>query len=74
MEPVSVTALSITIVLACATRTSRSIQIGTPAAAKGSIPLARWQGVVLSAISRTSTPRSLARISASTIPEPVVRP
>jgi hypothetical protein len=38
------------------------------------IPLARRQGVVLSAISRTSTPRSLARTNASTMPEPVVSP
>ena len=74
MEPTSVTAPSITIVLACAIRAWSSIQTGTPAAAKGSIPLARSQGVVLSAINWTSTPRTLARTSASTIPEPVVRP
>jgi hypothetical protein len=63
-----------TMVLACAMRTARSIQIGTPATASGSIPLAYPHGVVLSAINRTSTPRSFARSSASTIPEPVVRP
>jgi hypothetical protein len=44
-----------------------------PAAASGSMPLAPSQGVVLSAISFTSTLRSLARTSASTMPEPVVR-
>jgi hypothetical protein len=53
-----------------AIRAWSSIQIGTPAAASGSIPLASPHGVVLSAISRTSTPRPLARASASTIPEP----
>jgi hypothetical protein len=56
-----------TIVFEYATRTSRSIQVGTPAAASGSMPLACSQGVVLSAISRTSTLRSLARTSASAI-------
>jgi len=40
-----------TIVFACATRALWSIQTGTPALAKGSIPLLRPQGVVLSAIS-----------------------
>jgi hypothetical protein len=74
IEPVRVTALSITIVLACAIRARASIQIGTPVAAKGSIPLSRSHGVVLSAIKLTSTLRSFARINASTIPEPVVRP
>ena len=74
MEPVNVTAPSMTIVLACAIRATSSIQIGTPAAARGSIPLACSQGVVLSAISRTSTPRSLARTSALTMPESVVKP
>ena len=38
------------------------------------MPLACGHGVVLSAIRWTSTPRFLARTSASTIPEPVVRP
>ena len=42
-----------TIVFACATRALWSIQTGTPALAKGSIPLLRPQGVVLSAISLT---------------------
>jgi hypothetical protein len=37
------------------------------------MPLARPHGAALSAISRTSTPRSLARINAPTIPEPTVR-
>jgi hypothetical protein len=41
--------------------------------ASGSMPLARPHGAALSAISRTSTPRSLARINAPTIPEPTVR-
>jgi hypothetical protein len=57
-----------TIVLACAIRALSSIQTGIPAAASGSIPLARPQGAVRSAINRTSTPRSSARISAPTIP------
>jgi hypothetical protein len=47
--------------------------LGTPAAASGSMPLARPHGAALSAINRTSTPRSLARINAPTIPEPTVR-
>jgi len=50
------------------------VQIGTPASASSGPPLSRPQGVVLSAISRTSTPRPLARASASTIPKPVVNP
>jgi hypothetical protein len=54
IDPVSVTASSITIV---AIRAWASIQIGTPAAAKGSIPLSRSQGVV--AINLTSWPRLL---------------
>jgi hypothetical protein len=61
MEFISVTAPSITIVLAWTIRASRSIQIGTPAAAKSGMSLARSQAVVLSAISRKSTVRSLAR-------------
>jgi hypothetical protein len=47
--------------LAYAIRAWSSIQIDTPAAAKGWIPLPRSPGVVLSAISRTSTRLSLAR-------------
>jgi hypothetical protein len=60
-----VTAPSITIV---AIRAWSSIQIGTPAAASGSIPPARSHGVVLSAINLTSTPRCLTRTSASKMP------
>jgi hypothetical protein len=41
---------------------------------QGSTPLVAGHGVVLSAINRTSTPRPLAPTSASTMPEPVVRP
>jgi len=52
IEPVRVTLRSITITLAWANLTPRSIQIGTPAQAKGSIPLRRSQGVVLSAMNR----------------------
>jgi hypothetical protein len=59
MEPIRVTALSITIVLAWAIRASASIQIGTPAAAKGSIPLARSHGLVLSAINPDINPAFL---------------
>jgi hypothetical protein len=71
-EPTSVTAPSISTVLACAIRPGRSIQIGTRASASRSMPLARPHGVFLSAISRTSTPRPLGRTSASTMPEPLV--
>src|SRR6202030_2315908 len=68
------TAPSMTIVLACAIRAMWSIQTGTPAPASGSMPLWRPQVVLLSAISLTSTPRRCARTSASTMPDPVVRP
>ena len=57
-------------VLAWAIGTARSIQIGVPACASASMPGLRSQGVRLSAIRRTSTPRSRARTSASTMPEP----
>jgi hypothetical protein len=67
-----VTAPSMTIVLAWTIRARSSIQIGTPAAASGSIPLARPHGASRSAMTRTSTPRSLARIKAPTMPEPTV--
>ena len=73
IEPVRTTLRSITIALAWAILTPRSIHIGTPARANGSIPFPRPQGLVLSAINSTSTLRCLARISASTIPDPAVR-
>jgi len=47
IEPVSTTLRSMVIALAWASRTPRSIQIGTPARAKGSIPLPRSRGVGL---------------------------
>ena len=46
-------------------------ETGKPAAVSAITPLLRSQGVVLAAIKRTSMPRSFARISASTMPEPV---
>src|SRR5215813_9445792 len=58
-EPWSVTPPSMTIVLACASLAPLSIHTGTSALASGSIPLARPHGAARSAITRTSTPRSL---------------
>jgi hypothetical protein len=54
-----VTAPSMTIVLACVSLAPLSIRTDTPAAASGSIPLERPHGAPRSAITRTSTPRSL---------------
>ena len=45
---------------------------GATLEASGSIPLERPHGAPRSAITRTSTPRSLARMSAPTMPEPTV--
>ena len=73
IEPVRVTLPSMTMDFEWAIRMRLSIQIGTPACASGPRPLLRSHGVVLSAIIRTSTPRCLAWISASTVLEPVVR-
>lgn len=56
MEPVNLTAPRITIVHACATRTSRSVHIGTAATASGPIPFAYPHGVVLLAINCISMP------------------
>jgi hypothetical protein len=60
IEPVRTALRSITIALAWAILTPRSVQTGTPARAKVSIPLPRSHGVVLSTISLISTPRCLA--------------
>jgi hypothetical protein len=53
-------------------RVSPSIHTDAPAPTTSPTPALRSQGVVLSAMSRTFTPRCAARASASGIPEPIV--
>lgn len=73
IDPTSVTLPSMTMLLEWAIRTPSSIHIDVPARESTSTPGFRSQGVVLSAISRTSTPRRAVPTRASRTPEPIAR-